>query len=86
MDRQDKPSKPTKEGPLLFVFFESPFTSVSTVSRGHPSLVSQARTVIRENKDDKKISDKYIKLKRLMSLRTIRYKSSVENRVKNENK
>jgi hypothetical protein len=29
-----------KEGPLSFVLFESPFTSVptSTVSRGHPSL------------------------------------------------
>jgi hypothetical protein len=35
-----KPNKPTKEGPLSFVLFESPFTSVSTVSRGHPSLVS----------------------------------------------
>jgi hypothetical protein len=39
--RHDKPNKPikkTKEGPLSFVLFESPFTSVSTVSRGHPSL------------------------------------------------
>jgi hypothetical protein len=34
------PNIPTKEGPLSFVLFESPFTSVSTVSRGHPSLVS----------------------------------------------
>ncbi len=36
--RQDKPKEPTKEGPLSFVLFESPFTSVSTlsVSRGHP--------------------------------------------------
>jgi hypothetical protein len=38
--RHDKPNEPTKEGPLLIVLFESPFTSVSTVSRGHPSLVS----------------------------------------------
>jgi hypothetical protein len=30
----------TKEGPLSFVLFESPFTSVSTVSMGHPSPVS----------------------------------------------
>jgi hypothetical protein len=30
----------TKEGPPSFVLFESPFDSISTVSRGHPSLVS----------------------------------------------
>ncbi len=36
----DKPKEPTKEGLLSFVLFESPFTSVSTVSRSHPSLVS----------------------------------------------
>jgi hypothetical protein len=34
------PNYQTKEEPLSFVLFESPFTSVSTVSRGHPSLVS----------------------------------------------
>jgi hypothetical protein len=38
--RHDKPNEPTKEGSLSFVLLESPFTSVSTVSRGHPSLVS----------------------------------------------
>ncbi len=38
--RHDKPNKPTKEGLLSFVLFESPFTSVSTVSRAHPSLGS----------------------------------------------
>ncbi len=38
--RHDKPNKLTKEGSLSFVLFESPFTSVSTVSRVHPSLVS----------------------------------------------
>jgi hypothetical protein len=38
--RQDKNNEPTKEGPPSFVLLESPFTSVSTVSRGHPSLVS----------------------------------------------
>ena len=37
--RHDKPNEPTKDGPLSFVLFESPFTSVSTVNRGHPSLV-----------------------------------------------
>ncbi len=36
----DKPKEPTKEGPLSFVLFEFSFTSVSTVSRGHLSLVS----------------------------------------------
>jgi hypothetical protein len=39
---QDKP----KEGPVSFVLFESPFTSVSTVSRGHPSLFSLIRHYI----------------------------------------
>jgi hypothetical protein len=38
--QHDKPNEPTKEGPLPFVLFEPPFTSVSTVSRGHHSLVS----------------------------------------------
>jgi hypothetical protein len=38
--RADKPNEPIKEGPLSFVLFESTFTSVSTVNRGHPSLVS----------------------------------------------
>jgi hypothetical protein len=38
--RHDKTNEPTKEGFLSFVLFESPFTQVSTVSRGHPSLVS----------------------------------------------
>jgi hypothetical protein len=36
----DKSNKSTKEGTLSVVLFESPFTSVSTVGRGHPSLVS----------------------------------------------
>ncbi|MFO0001806.1 MAG: hypothetical protein ACK559_11820, partial [bacterium] len=35
--RHDKPSEPTREGPLSCVLFESPFTSVSTDSGGHPS-------------------------------------------------
>jgi hypothetical protein len=36
-----EPNKPTKEGPLSYVCTqESPFASVSTVSRGHSSLVS----------------------------------------------
>jgi hypothetical protein len=35
-----KPNEPTKEGPFSFVLLESPFTSVSTVSRGHFSLFS----------------------------------------------
>jgi hypothetical protein len=36
----DKPNEPTKEGLLSCVLFESPFASISTVNRGHPSLVS----------------------------------------------
>jgi hypothetical protein len=40
----NKPNEPTKKGPLSFAFFESLFTSVSTVSRGHPSLVSLSPT------------------------------------------
>ncbi len=35
-----EPNEPTKKGPLSFVLFESPLASVSTVNRGHPSLVS----------------------------------------------
>jgi hypothetical protein len=42
--QHDKPNEPTKKGSLSFVLFESPFTSVSTISRGHPSLVSLDRT------------------------------------------
>jgi hypothetical protein len=37
--RHDEPNKPTKDS--SFVFHKSPFDSVSTVSRGNPSLVSQ---------------------------------------------
>jgi hypothetical protein len=40
----DKPNEPTKEGLHSFVLFESPFTSVSTVIRDHPSLASQGKT------------------------------------------
>ncbi len=36
--RQDQ--RTNQEGPLSFVLFESPFTSVSTINRVHPSLVS----------------------------------------------
>jgi hypothetical protein len=46
--RQERPNDPTKKGYLSFVLFESPFapqfqptSMVSTVSRGHPSLVVQ---------------------------------------------
>jgi hypothetical protein len=39
----DKLNEPIKEAPLSFVLFDFPFTSVSTVSRGHhSSLVSVA--------------------------------------------
>ncbi len=38
--RHDKPNKPTMERPRSFVLLESPLASVSTVCRGHPSLVS----------------------------------------------
>jgi hypothetical protein len=33
-------NEPTKEGPLSYVLLDSPFASASTVSRGHPTLVS----------------------------------------------
>jgi hypothetical protein len=37
----DEPNEPTKEGPPSFVFRRPhAFAPVSTVSRGHPSLVS----------------------------------------------
>jgi hypothetical protein len=41
MYQHDKPNDPTKEGHLSFVFFESPFTSVLTVSSGHPFNLSE---------------------------------------------
>jgi hypothetical protein len=45
LDRHDKPNEPTKEGLFSFVLFEFPFSSVSPVSRGHPSLVSLIKTI-----------------------------------------
>ncbi len=45
MYQHDKPNEPTKEGPLSYVLFESPFASVSSVSRGPPPhLVSLVKT------------------------------------------
>jgi hypothetical protein len=41
--RHDKPNEPTNEKLLSFVLFEFLFTSVSTVTRGHPSLFSLTR-------------------------------------------
>jgi len=39
--QHNKPNEPTKEGQEgQFVLSESPLISVSTISRGHPSLVS----------------------------------------------
>jgi hypothetical protein len=43
--RNNEPNEPAKEGPLSFALFESPFTSISTVNRGHPSLVSLVETI-----------------------------------------
>jgi hypothetical protein len=42
--RHCKPNEPTKKGFLSFVLFESPFALVSTVSRGHSSIVSAPET------------------------------------------
>jgi hypothetical protein len=42
----NQPNEPTKKGLLSYVLVESPFASVSTVSRRHPSLVSLATTTI----------------------------------------
>jgi hypothetical protein len=36
--RHEEPNEPTKERPLSFVLFKSPFTSVSSVSRGPTPL------------------------------------------------
>jgi hypothetical protein len=41
----DKPNEPTKERSLSIVLFELPFTSVSTVRRGHLSLISLISTL-----------------------------------------
>ncbi len=42
--RHDRPNESTKKGPRSFILFESPFTSVSIVRRGHTSLVSLITT------------------------------------------
>jgi hypothetical protein len=44
--RLEEPIKPTKEEPLSFVLFESPFASVSTDSRGNPTLFSLGKTQV----------------------------------------
>jgi hypothetical protein len=45
--RHEELKEPTMNqgGPLSFVFFETPFASVSTVSRGHLSFLSLAVVV-----------------------------------------
>jgi hypothetical protein len=43
--RHGKPNESTKKEPVSFVLFESPFTSVSTVSRVHCSLLSLVKNV-----------------------------------------
>ncbi len=40
-------SNKESQGPLSYVLFDSPFTSVSTVSRGHPSQVSLGLALVR---------------------------------------
>jgi hypothetical protein len=35
-----QPNNPTKEGPISYLLLDSPFASVSAVSRGNPSLGS----------------------------------------------
>jgi hypothetical protein len=44
LSQHDKPNEPTEEGPFSFVLFESPFFLVSTVSRGHPSVIYLVNT------------------------------------------
>jgi hypothetical protein len=51
--RHDKISEPTKEGPLSFVFFESPFTSVSTVHMGYRYLDSLRETELDQRRREK---------------------------------
>jgi hypothetical protein len=36
----DKPNEPIRDGPLSFVLFESPFSSVSTLSQQGPPFSS----------------------------------------------
>ncbi len=38
--------EPAKEGLLSYVLLEPPFASISTVCRGHPSLVPLERTTL----------------------------------------
>jgi hypothetical protein len=39
LNRHNEPNEPTNKGLLPYVLLESQFASVSTVSRGHLSLV-----------------------------------------------
>jgi hypothetical protein len=48
--QHDKPSNPTKEVSLLFVRFESPFTSVSTVSRCHIVSLRMSLSSVRHDR------------------------------------
>jgi hypothetical protein len=57
LDQLNEPNEPTKEGPLSYVLLESPFASVSTVSRDHPSLVS----LVQLQSHCRKIQNIYIK-------------------------
>ncbi len=49
-----------QQGPLSFVLFEFTFTSVSTVSRGHPSLVFLDVTLHWECTNIRKTSYRYV--------------------------
>ncbi len=53
LHRHDEPHEPSKEGTLSIVIFDSSFTSVSTVSRVHPSLISLVWTIEKEEYREK---------------------------------
>jgi hypothetical protein len=60
---RNEPNEPTREGPLSYVLLESPFASVSTVGRGHPSLVSLVTSLFREGKVKKQFTPQVQKAK-----------------------
>ncbi len=79
--RHDEPYEHTKEGPLSFVIFESPFTSVSTVSRGHPSLrksyVKRPEDTENKTKKEGRLEDNRCTVQRLLHNNDILFEKSL---------
>jgi hypothetical protein len=63
LKRHDEPNEPDHKGSLSFVLHKSPFSSVSTFSRGHPSLVSGGEKSNRRKNTSYVDSNIYVKFR-----------------------